>query len=161
MTSAGKALQLDLFGAVVAAEHKEQAADQQRRIDGLTCLRDAVPEALQVVTELRYTRREDSRSPRADGGWAWCISKAGLRFEPATEWWTGARDRGEPWGWDRTPARLLTWDELSHLVGADPRQVEVRRQPIKKYAESQCCRAASCAEMTEERRTTSGMSSPT
>ena len=118
-------VQLDLFGAVVAAERQDQAADLQRRIEGLTCLRDAVPEALHLVTELRYTRREDSRSPRAGGGWAWCVSKAGLRFEPDAEWWAGARDRGETWGWDRTPARLFTWDELTGLLGTDPRHAEI------------------------------------
>lgn len=118
-------VQLDLFGAVAAAEQRDREIDLQRRINGLTCLRDAVPEALQLVTELRYTRREDSRSPRVAGGWAWCVSKAGLRVEPTAEWWTGARERGEPWGWDRTPAQLLTWDELSGLLGADPRRAEI------------------------------------
>jgi hypothetical protein len=94
---AGQALQLDLFGDVVAAGKQAQAADLQRRIDGLTCLRDAVPEAIRVVTELAYTRREDRRSPSAAGGWAWCISRAGLRFESTAEWWSSARERGESW----------------------------------------------------------------
>lgn len=110
--------QLDLFGAVISAE-------RQRHVDALTCLRDAVSDALQVVAELRYPRPHDNHSVRASGDWAFCVCRAGLRFESAAEWWSGARSRGETWGWDRTPAHLVTWDELTALVGHDPRRAEV------------------------------------
>lgn len=118
-------MQLDLFGDVLAAERRAETADVQRQIDGLTCLRDAVPEALQLVAELQYTKREDTRSPSAAGPWAWCVSRAGLRFEDSREWWKGARERRETWGWNRTPANLLTWDELIELVGSDHRRAEL------------------------------------
>lgn len=118
-------VQLDLFGDVVAAERQDQAVDLQRQIDGLTCLRDVVPQALQIVAELSCIRRGDSRSPSAAGAWAWCVARAGLRFEPAAEWWTGARERREPWGWARTPACLLTWNELTALLGTDPRRAAI------------------------------------
>lgn len=112
------ALQLDLFGAVLDAE-------RQRHRDALTCLRDVVPEALEVVADLRYRQARDTRSPRASGDWAYCVCRAGLRFEAADQWWNGARERGEVWGWDRTPAHLVTWDELAALVGQDPRRTEI------------------------------------
>lgn len=110
--------QLDLFDEVVSGE-------QQHRVDALTCLRDEVPEALEVVTELRYRRAQDTRSPRCGSRWAYCVCRAGLRFEAESEWWSGARDRGETWGWNRTPAHLITWGELGDLVGADPRRDEI------------------------------------
>lgn len=111
-------VQLDLFGDIVSAE-------QRRHIDALTCLRDSVPEALEVVATLRYGRDTDTRAPRASGAWAYCVCRAGLRFEAAADWWLGAHDRGETWGWDRTPAHLVTWDELTELIGQDPRRAEV------------------------------------
>ena len=112
------ALQLDLFGAVLSAE-------QQRHIGALTCLRDSVPQALEHVVELRYTQPTDTRAPHASGNWAYCACRAGLRFEAADEWWNGAHDRGEVWGWDRTPANLITWDELSALIGQDARRADI------------------------------------
>ncbi|WP_027933720.1 hypothetical protein [Amycolatopsis thermoflava] len=111
-------VQLDLFGAVVSAE-------RQRVVDALTCLRDAIPEALQIVVELRCWRPGDSRKPRAGGAWAYCISHAGLGFEAAAEWWAGARECGETWGWSRTPANLMPWEELAGLIGDDPRRAEI------------------------------------
>lgn len=108
--------QLDLFGL---------SAEQQRRVDALTCLRDSVPTALEVVVDLRYTDPHDTRSPCATGNWAYCVSKAGVRFETTHEWWYEAHARGERSGWDRTPANLLRWDELAALVGDDPRRAEV------------------------------------
>lgn len=120
-------VQLDLFGAVVAAEEQRDRAERQRLIDGLTCLRDVVPTALECVVDLRYTASTDTRAPSKAMGdsWAYCISRAGLRFETVAEWAEGARSRGERYGWDRTPAHLLTWDELATLVGTDPRRAEV------------------------------------
>ncbi|AEA27895.1 hypothetical protein Psed_5768 [Pseudonocardia dioxanivorans CB1190] len=100
--------QLELFGTQPAAAH----------VDALVCLRDAMSDALEVIVELRNPRPTDSRSPRAAGDWAFCVSNAGLRYQRATEWWG--------WGaWDRAPRHLLTWDDLSRLVGDDPRRAEV------------------------------------
>lgn len=111
-------LQLDLFGAVLTAE-------QQHRVDALTCLRDAVPEALQIVVELRRWQRQDSRDPHKAGNWAYCTSHAGLRYEAVSEWGAGAYARGERLGWSRTPAHLMPWDELAGLIGQDPRRAEI------------------------------------
>jgi hypothetical protein len=110
--------QLGLFDVVLPA-------DRQRRRDALVCLRDVMSDALEVVVELRNPRAQDSRSPLAAGDWAFCVTNAGLRFEAATEWWHGAYERGETWGWSRTPAQLVTWAELTELIGHDPRRAEV------------------------------------
>ncbi|GAA0645818.1 hypothetical protein GCM10010174_81070 [Kutzneria viridogrisea] len=110
--------QLDLFGEVLSAE-------RQRHYDALVCLRDAMPDALELVVALRRQQPRDTRSPRAGGGWAYCVSHAGLRVEAADQWSAGARERGETWGWDRTPAHLVTWDELTALIGQDPRRAEI------------------------------------
>ncbi|GAB4590144.1 hypothetical protein [Nocardia sp. IFM 10818] len=110
--------QLDLFGEVLASE-------QRRFTEGLTCLRDAVPDTLLALAVLRFHRRVDTRAPHASGDWAYCLCRAGLRFERAGEWWSGARARGEVWGWNRTPAHLLTWDELTALVEHDPRRADL------------------------------------
>lgn len=88
-------------------------AEQQRHRDALTCLRDAVPDALEVVVDLEYRRDTDTRAPGMSGSWAYCACRAGLRFEPRNENWGGA------------PAHLVTWDELTALVGQDPRRAEV------------------------------------
>lgn len=111
------ALQLDLFGQVLSRE-------QQRRHDALVCLRDAVSDALEVVAELRYPPgMRDVRSPKKSGPWAWCVSRAGLRVEDVPTWWAGTP--GTASGWDRTPAHLTTWAELTGLLGADPRRAEI------------------------------------
>lgn len=110
------AIQLDLFGVVVSAE-------QRRHVDVLMCLRDAMSDSLEVVAELGYSSKHNTRGPRASGDWAYCVCQAGLRFEDVNEWWVGAP--GEPRGWSRTPAELVTWDELTSLVGSDPRRAEV------------------------------------
>jgi hypothetical protein len=108
--------QLDLFGL---------STTQQRHVDALTCLRDAMSDALEVVVNLEYRQDRDTRAPRLSGSWAFCVCRAGLRFEHVDEWGNGARDRGEVYGFDRTPARLATWAELSALVGCDPRRAEI------------------------------------
>lgn len=119
------ATQLDLFGAVLAAAQQQTQAERQRQVDALTCLRDAVPTALECVVDLRYTAPIDTRAPKKSRDWAYCVCRAGLRFESVDEWSRGARERGERYGWDRTPAHLLTWAELTALVGQDPRRTEV------------------------------------
>ncbi|WP_194838876.1 hypothetical protein [Nocardia sp. XZ_19_369] len=113
-----QATQLDLFGEVLAAE-------RTRSIEALTCLRDAVPEALEIIATLRYRSPSDTRSPRSSGQWAYCVCRGGLCFENADDWWAGSRARGEVWGWARTPAHLITWDQLAALVQHDPRRAEI------------------------------------
>jgi hypothetical protein len=118
--------QLDLFGAVESAQRQRDLAERQRLVGALTCLRDSVPEALESVATLAYQRDTDTRAPHASGRWAYCVCRAGLRYEDRDEWGTGARLRGERYGWDRTPARLVTWAELTALVGQEPRRAEIR-----------------------------------
>lgn len=109
------AIQLDLFGEVLAAEQHARTADLQRRIDGLTCLRDNVPDAMEAVLLLGYHHSHDNRSVCFGGDWAYLLCQAGLRFESGTTWK----------GWDHQPAHLLTWNELTTLIGADPRRTEL------------------------------------
>lgn len=91
----------------------------------LTCLRDAVSDAMRVVIHLDYWRPRDERNIQASGEWAFSIRREGLRFEHESEWWSGARARGEAWGWDRAPAHHITWGELTDLIGSDPRRAEL------------------------------------
>ncbi|MEU7631787.1 hypothetical protein AB0C34_17620 [Nocardia sp. NPDC049220] len=100
--------QLDLFGEILATE-------RQHAIDALTCLRDAVPTALEIVATLRYTSTHDTTTPSAGGDWAYCVCKAGLRFQPLTQWQ----------GWNHRPAHLITWHHLATLIGHDPRRHEI------------------------------------
>lgn len=118
VTNGAVGLQLDLFGQVLSAE-------QLRFRDALTCLRDAVSEALEVVVELEYKGTRDNRSIKGSGSWVYCVCRAGVRFETRDFWWSGARERGEVWGFDRTPALLLRWAELTELIEHDPRRLEV------------------------------------
>lgn len=108
-------VQLDLFGDV-------EAAHTERLVGGLVCLRDVVPDAMEVVVHLAPWWSRERRGPGASGDWAYSLRNAGLRFELADEWWRGARERGEAWGWDRTPANLITWAELAALLVADSRR---------------------------------------
>lgn len=116
--------QYDLFGEI-------EQAETQRLSGALICLRDAIPYALEVVVYLTYWRPRDNRSIGTTGDWAYSVRDSGICYEPAEEWWTGAQDRGEPYGWDRTPARHLGWDELADLIWDDP-----RRQSIAAWAAS-------------------------
>jgi hypothetical protein len=120
------ATQLDLFGAVVAAEQQRDLAERQRQRDALVCLRDAASEALEVIAYLEYREPRDTRAPHASGDWAYCVCRAGLLVEDRQEWDVGAHLRGERSAWDRTPAHLVTWDELTALIGDDPRRAEIR-----------------------------------
>lgn len=104
--------QLELFGAGVAT------STRPRQVDALTCLRDAVPEALQVVVELRNWHT-DSRARCRSGDWAYCVSDAGLRFEHVTD------QHVDTEGWNPTPAHLLPWGELTALIGDDPRRTDI------------------------------------
>lgn len=102
-------LQLDLFGEVLSTE-------QQRLVDALTCLRDSVSTALEVVVDLAYGPGPDSRGSSRGGRWAYCVARAGVRFERVTPEWRG---------FETAPRQLLTWAELAALVGDDPRRAEV------------------------------------
>lgn len=106
----------DLFGP---------GQDTHRQIGGLTCLRDSVPEAMNVVVHLGDWRDREDRGVGASGDWAYSIRRDGLHCERTEEWWTGARRRGERYGWDRTPSDLVTWDELRALLGGHPARADV------------------------------------
>jgi hypothetical protein len=115
---ANASLQLDPFDDALSPE-------RQRLSDALACLRESVPTALEVVAWLRYDDTLDTRGPCENGSWAYCVCAAGLRFEMAEAWGPGAMRRGEKWGFRRTPAHLVTWAELTDLIGDDPRRSEV------------------------------------
>lgn len=115
----GVPTQLDLFDTIIVSP------EAQHRIDALTCLRDAVSDALEIVVALHHTQPNDTRSPRQSGDWAFCSTRAGFRFEHVSEWWAGAMRRRESSGFARTPRRLATWDELAAWLGGDPRRAEV------------------------------------
>ncbi|WP_053203807.1 hypothetical protein [Jiangella muralis] len=102
------AVQLDLFGEVLTSETR-------RVVDGLACLRDAHPRALDLMLG---ERRPDTGEIKvgASGPWAYSVRRAGFYFE----------DRGGWGGWYARPAHLLTWSELDALVGGDARLLEVR-----------------------------------
>lgn len=114
---------VDLFDFLPEIAAARQVERLQPLRDALTCLRDAVPEALEVVVLLGYRHEKDTRAARASGPWAYCVSRDGLRHEPRDEW-SNPTDGG-PRGWSRTPAHLTTWEELAALVGADPRRADL------------------------------------
>lgn len=119
----GLGLTGDLFDHLPEVADARRAAHARPLVDALTCLRDAVPEALEVLVHLGPTRTGDTRKPRASGAWAYCVSHAGLRHEPVDHWWMPT-DGGRA-GWDRTPAHLATWDQLCDLLADDPRRADV------------------------------------
>jgi hypothetical protein len=108
--------QLDLFG---------QGTEARRLVDGLTCLRDAVPDAMYVVIHLGYWLPRDERNIGASGDWAYSIRRDGLHFEHENDWWRGAWSRGERYGWSRTPVHRITWAELAEEIGGDPRRADL------------------------------------
>lgn len=108
--------QLDLFAP---------SAETQRLVDGLTCLRDSVPDAMYVVLHLDYWLRDDTRRVGASGDWAYSVRREGFRYEHEAEWWSGARARGERYGWDRMPAQRIAWPELAEQLAGDPRRGEL------------------------------------
>lgn len=112
--------QPDLFGGCEPGRDTER---RRRLGDALTCLRDEVPDALQVVVGLAYWRERDNRSAHAGERWAYCVCRAGVLHEPADRWWRTEIDGRR--GWDRLPAEITTWDELSEVFGDDPRRAEV------------------------------------
>ncbi len=109
------AVQPDLFGEFDRAE-------EARLADAFRCLKEVVPEALEIVVRLAPWRAVSHRRPRSSGCWAYTVCHDGIRYEHVDEWWTNARARGESFGWDRTPAKLVTWEELrTHLQDAPAR----------------------------------------
>lgn len=86
---------------------------------GLECLRDVVPEALDVVRHLGWWKDRDERRRGASGDWAYRVCERGVYF--------GARaGRGEWKGWDHNPIHLLGWAELTSLIADDPRRTDVQ-----------------------------------
>lgn len=85
-------------------------ADRRRVADGLTCLRDVVPEALTAVARLEFFYTVVRRGSGRSGDWCYEFAPAGLRFDVAGRW--------DP---ERWPAQSLTWVELRGAVGDDPR----------------------------------------
>lgn len=108
-------VQLDLFAGDL---------EVRRLVDGLTCLRDIVPEALEAVVYLRewqtHTLAVASKSlDTPAGSWWYKTSKAGLHFERL-----GERDRST-WPLSRSLVHLVTWAELAGLLGDDPRRAGI------------------------------------
>lgn len=94
------------------------AAAAQLHVDALHCLRDAMPDALHLVVRLANPNRRDSRTVRASGNWAYCVTNAGLRYQLADAWWSAG-------GWDRMPTQLCPWDQLAQLIGEHPHRAEI------------------------------------
>lgn len=104
--------QYDLFGEL-------EATETQRHNEALTCLRDAMPTALLCVIHLHDWRGgTGSRSVGAGGDWAYNIGPDGIRYEHVSTWWPAG-------GWSRTPAHLITWDQLAAIVTPDPRHADL------------------------------------
>lgn len=97
--------QLGLFG---------HAPETRRLIDGLTCLRDVVPEALEVVVHLADWQSYHGSSASRSEQWWYSIRRDGLHFE-------GLHERPHK-GWPQTLARRITWREIAEHVGDDPRR---------------------------------------
>lgn len=94
--------QLDLFAP---------ATETRRLVDGLTCLRDAVPEALETVIHLADWRPIEAHGIAWSSEWAYTIRRAGLRYERRRDWDGGT-----------ARLRCITWPELGDLVADDPRR---------------------------------------
>lgn len=104
--------QYDLFGEL-------EATETLRHNEALTCLRDSLPTALHAVTALtNWTGRSGGHNPGMAGDWAYAIDDPGIRYEHVSTW-------GPAGGWSRTPAHLLTWDQLAALVTPDPRHADL------------------------------------
>lgn len=105
-------MSMTLFDDLFIPDHANTAAR------GLRCLRDAVPDALEVVLHLEWWKARDERHPGASGEWAYLVCAAGMHF--------GSRHSNDEWaGWEHKPKYLVTWAELQSLLEADPRREEV------------------------------------
>lgn len=92
------AAQLDLFG--------DLDADTARRVDALICIRDEIPQAMEIVIHLADWRIREDRSPGRPGNWLYTIRRDGI----------DARRCGT------TLWQHISWAELADLVGDDPRR---------------------------------------
>lgn len=106
MTGPAAGVQLDLF---------DGDPEVRRLVDGLTCLRDVVPEALEAVVYLREWRSRAGNVGRS-GTWWYGIRPDGLHFARLEEQRCGS-------GWPSRLARRLTWAQLADLLGDDPRRL--------------------------------------
>ncbi|GAA2238788.1 hypothetical protein GCM10010401_08840 [Rarobacter faecitabidus] len=122
-------IEIDLFDFVpeIAAERHE-ARNRPLRA-AVECLRDSIPEALELVLYLENRSGRDSRAPRSSGNWAYAVGDAGLRHE-SWEHWARPTDGGKS-GWNRTPKNLTTWAQLRDVLGDDP-----RRNDLTEWADS-------------------------
>jgi hypothetical protein len=75
---------------------------------------------MEMLIHLSYQGSKDMRAIGASGDWAYSIRRDGMHFEAERSWWLDAQARGERWGWDRTPARHVTWAELASLLADHP-----------------------------------------
>lgn len=113
--TAAVAVQLDLFGT----------DDRTRRlVDGLTCLRDVVPEALEVVVHLADWHPNDKSGVSRCGPWWYTIRRDGLHFE-------GLNENPRRRTWPNTLTHRVTWREFAEHLADDP-----RRPPIRRWARS-------------------------
>ena len=99
------AVQLDLFGP---------DAETRRLAGGLVCLRDVVPEAMDVLIHLAHWRRVEDRGIGTSGDWAYSIRRDGLYCEHRLDW-SGSRTR----------MRCITWAELTEQLTGDPRRARI------------------------------------
>jgi hypothetical protein len=100
--STATAVQLDLFAS---------DPETRRLVDGLTCLRDVVPEALEVIVHLADWHPVEQGGFGLSGDWAYTIRRKGLRYERRSDWC------GQP-----SRMRCITWPELAAQLGSDPRR---------------------------------------
>jgi hypothetical protein len=100
-------IQLDLFAG---------DPETRRLVDGLTALRDVVPEALEAVVHLADWHPVECGGFSLGGGWVYAIRRRGLRFEACGTGWSGRVSE----------MRCLTWPELADLIGDNPRRAEIR-----------------------------------
>lgn len=89
--------------------------EARRLADGLTCLRDVVPEAMNVVLHLTDWHRTEEGGYGLSGDWAYTVRRRGLRFERRHSGWDGRASR----------MRVVTWSELAGLFGDDPRRAAI------------------------------------
>ena len=100
--------QPDLFGDT-------DRADRARFTDGLVCLAESEPKALEILIGIRTPDRGQCKAGKS-GRWAYRATSAGFRFELVETWG----------GWDHSPRGLLLWSELDALTSDDSRLDEIR-----------------------------------
>lgn len=106
-----EAVQLDLL----TDDPEVRRIEVRRLADGLTVLRDVVPEAMSVVLHLSDWHHTEDGGFSLSGDWVYTIRRPGLRFENRHTGWSGRVSE----------MRCLTWPELADLLGEDPRRAEI------------------------------------